>query len=130
MSRKFQCLSLTRQQFCALREALKPYETGLTDKDREALNSLCLEVYRALYLFDADQDRKLADLRMSEAWIMFINRCVSQEDGDWALDLLHQTRQALYEMDTGREAIRLASNEDIARLMDTPVGKPREENQR
>jgi hypothetical protein len=80
------------------------------------VTDFCARLYLAHFSLEADPDLEDVDFLVDQDEIMIINNFVSVEDGEWAKDILHQTRQVLYELTTGHEAVRLASNADVQRL--------------
>lgn len=114
MARAFTQLRLTRDICLGLREAIRPLNDPGGPPSRVA--DFCTRLYLAHYALEADPDLKDVDFPVDQAEIMIINNFVSAEDGEWAKDILHQTRQVLYELTTGHEAVRLASSEDVQRL--------------
>lgn len=116
MARTFQQLRLTRDACLGLREAIRPLnETAYTARK---VAEFCTRLYLAFYNLEADPDLEYTDFAIDQDEVMIINHFVSAEDGEWAKDILHQTRQVLYELITGREAVRLASSEDAAQLFE------------
>lgn len=112
MARQFRHLRLSRDVCLGLREAIRPL-SGL----RKA-HAFCVRLYLGFYRLESDPDLETVDLEVDEDDLMIINQFVSAEEGDWAKDVLHQTRQVLYELTTGREAVRLASSQDAAQLFE------------
>lgn len=111
MGRLFQHLLLNRAACQGLREAVRPFS------DEDALE-FCTKLYAVFYALEADDDKEIVDLYVTVGDVMLINNFVSAEDGDWAKDILHQTRQAFYELNTGKEAVRLASTENVQHLLE------------
>ena len=116
MGRQFQHLRLSREACLGLREAVRPFAD--THAETSQMVKLCIRLYLALYRLEADPDLETVDLRVDQDEVLIVNHFVSVEDGDWAKDILHQTRQALFELATGREAVRLASSEDAGKLFE------------
>ncbi len=100
-----------------LREAIKPLEEGRT--------SFCLRFYRIMYLLEANPDVAWLGLAVNEGDILVINHHLSESDGPEAVDMLQQARAALYELQSGEEAVYLASKEEMAEIFDVFVGKIR-----
>ncbi len=113
MARAFQHLRLTGDICLGLREAVRP-----SDGPPGRVEDFCTRLYLAHFSLESDPDRKVADFPLDVAEIMIINNHVSSEDGEWAKDVLHQTRQVLYELTTGHEAVRLASSKDADSLFE------------
>lgn len=115
VTREFKQLRLSKAICAGLREIVRPplYGSGPPD----GVEEFCRRLYRAYYSFEADPDLATTSFTVNVEDLMIINHYVSAEDGDWAADILHQTRQVLYEMETGKEAVRLASSADVKRLM-------------
>lgn len=107
MTRLFKHLSLNKAACEGLREAIRPFAI-ITIHQEEV--KFCTRLYLTLYSLEADPDLEYVDFIVDVDEIMIINNYVSLEDGDWAKDVLHQTRQVLYELTTGHEAVRLASS--------------------
>jgi hypothetical protein len=80
------------------------------------VKDFCARLYLAHFSLESDPDLEDVDFSVDQDEVMIINNFVSAEDGEWAKGILHQTRQVLYELITGREAVRLASHEDVQRL--------------
>lgn len=116
MGRAFQQLKLSREDCGGLRESLRPLTPVLYDQT--ILIDLCERLYLAFYHLESDPDLATIDFAVTVEDLMLINHFVSAEEGGWAKGLLHQTRQALYELRSNKEAVRLASAQDTARLLD------------
>lgn len=130
MVRAFQQLRLTDEICLGLRESIRP----LVDSDIQPskVEDFCNRLYLAHYSLESDPDRKVVNFPIDVDEIMIFNNDVSVEDGAWAKDVLHQTRQVLYELTTGHEAVRLASSKDAGLLfegltLDPDEEKPEEE---
>ncbi len=110
MARRYLHLRLSREACCGLREAIRP---GVQEDDQPAsrVEEFCRRLYLAHYSLEADADLGAIDFAIQPAEVMIINNFVSAEDGDWAKDVLHQTRQVLYELTKGHPAVRLATAE-------------------
>lgn len=115
MSREFKQLRLSKAMCAGLREVIRPPIDH--PRTTEGVEGFCRRLYLAYYTFEADPDLDNASFAVNEDDLMIINHFVSSEDGDWAKDVLHQTRQVLYELDTGKEAVRLAASDDVERLV-------------
>lgn len=115
MSREYRQLRLDQAMCAGLREIIRPPIDRSGPPD--GVEGFCRRLYLAYYFFEADPDLDHASFAVNEADIMIINHFVSAEDGEWAKDVLHQTRQVLYELTTGKEAVRLAAAEDVERLV-------------
>ncbi len=111
MARAYQHLRLDMVACLGLRESIRP---GVQEDDDAAIRveEFCRRLYLAFYSLEADPDLETIDFPLNPHEVMLINNFVSAEDGDWAKDILHQTRQVLYELTTGHEAVRLASSAD------------------
>jgi hypothetical protein len=114
MGRLFEHVRLTRESCAGLREVMRPF-ARMDSVDNTV--QFCERLYAAFYSLEADPDKEVFDFRVSPEDVMLINNFVSAEDGDWAADLLHQSRQALHELRTGTEAVRLAPSEQTSRLL-------------
>jgi hypothetical protein len=123
MGRAFTQLRLTRDICIGLREAIRPFGESAY-LPHGTVREFCIRLYRAHYLLEADSDLEAIDFPLDRDEVLVINNFVSVEDGDWAKDVLHQTRQALYELDTGREAVRLASAEEVERMFESVTLDP------
>ena len=111
MARVYQQLRLDMAMCLGLREAIRP---GVQEDGDAAsrVEEFCRRLYLAFYSLESDPDLDTIAFPMKAPEVMLINNFVSLEDGDWAKDILHQTRQVLYELTTGHEAVRLASSAD------------------
>ena len=111
MARVYQQLRLDMAMCFGLCEAIRP---GVQEDGDAAsrVEEFCRRLYLAFYSLEADPDLNTIAFPLKVPEVMLINNFVSSEDGDWAKDILHQTRQVLYELTTGHEAVRLASSED------------------
>jgi hypothetical protein len=114
VGRVFESLRLTRDMCAGLREAIRPFKP--VDRDETAA-PFCDRLYAAFYVLEADADLEAVDFLVDAGDIMLINDCVSAEEGDWAKDVLHQTRQALHELRTGKHAVRLAPADSTDKLL-------------
>ncbi len=115
MTREYRQLRLDMAMCASLREIIRPLleRSGPADD----VDGFCRRLYLTYYRFEADPDLTSTSFPVSEQDIMLINHFVSAEDGEWAADILHQTRQVLYEFDKGKPAVRLAANNDVERLV-------------
>lgn len=120
MVRTFQHLRLDMNTCLGLREAIRPGVQEDDDPTASRAGKFCCRLYLAFYSLEADPDLEAIDFPIQPSEVMIINNFVSAEDGDWAKDILHQTRQVLYELTTGHEAVRLASFAD-SKLTEWPV---------
>jgi hypothetical protein len=112
--RQFLHLRLTMDHCAGLREAISPLEPCALEQSQ--IVNFCARLYITYYALEADPDLEAIPFPADHADIMLINNFLSAEDGDWAKDLLHQTRQVLFELHTGKEAVKLASSEDTHAL--------------
>lgn len=116
MARAFLKLRLDKDMCIGLREAIRPgVQEDIAHSSR--VEEFCRRLYLAHYSLEADPDMSMVDFVVEAHEIMIINNFVSVEDGAWAKDVLHQTRQVLYELNTGHEAVRLASSKDASQLL-------------
>ena len=116
MSRLFQHLLLNKVACQGLREAIRPLahtESILYDSLR-----FCKNLYAVFYTLESAADLETVDLRITVEDIMLINNFVSVEDGAWAKDILSQTRQVFYELQTGKDATSLISAADTEHLLE------------
>jgi hypothetical protein len=111
VARAYKQLRLDMATCLGLREAIRPGE-HVEDDSTSPVEDFCRRLYLALYSLEADPDLEAVDFPVRVCDVMIINNFVSAEDGDWAKDVLHQTRQVLYEHTSGKEAVRLASSKD------------------
>ncbi len=116
MVRAFCSLRLTQQACLGLREAIRPL--GDIAYSQTVVVDFCRRLYLALRTLEADPELEAVDLLISEEEIMVINNFLSAEDGAWAGDVLLQTRQALFELTTGRDAVVLVSREEKQKLFE------------
>ena len=114
MARKFQHVCLTLVLCQGLREAIRPL-IGSSHSIPLTVD-FCKRLYLAFYSLDADPELTTVAFPLNEEEIMLINNFVSAEDGDWAKDILHQTRQVLYELTTQKNAMKLAFSSDVKKL--------------
>ncbi len=114
MVRQYRALRLTQQACLGLREAIRPLAE--TSHSPRLVVDFCRRLYLALHTLEADPDQEAADLALNEDEVMVINNFVSAEDGDWAADVLLQTRQVLFELVMGRAAVTLVSAEEAGKL--------------
>ena len=84
----------------------------------------CLRLYSAYYELEANPDITWADFPVSEGDILLLNHHLSEGDGDEAIDLLQQSRAALFEINSGKDAVYLAPTTEIDKIMDIEVRKP------
>ena len=115
MTRQFKHLRLDKAMCAGLRELIRPPLDRSGPPD--GVEGFCRRLYRTYYLFEADPDLTTASFAANDEDLMIVNHFLSAEDGEWAADILHQTRQVLYEMETGKEAVRLAASGDVERLV-------------
>lgn len=115
MTREFGHLRLDKTTCAGLREIIRPPLDRSGPPD--GVTEFCRRLYRTYYSFEADPDLATAIFPVNDEDLMILNHFLSAEDGEWAADILHQTRQVLYEMETGKAAVRLAANEDVERLV-------------
>ena len=107
---------------CAgLREIIRP---PVDSSSTNTVLGFCRRLYLSYYVLESDPDIDHTSFAANEEDLMIINHFVSSEDGEWAKDVLQQTRQVLYELATGEEAVQLAASKDMDAVMDVPVGKP------
>lgn len=116
MGRKFQHLKLNQVACAGLRESIRPLT--VTVYDQSVMFDFCTRLYLAHYQLEQDPDLEYVDFECSKSDVMLINHFVSSQNGKWAEDVLHQSRQVLYELTTNRQAVRLASSKEAARLLD------------
>jgi len=114
VARPFAGIKLTRDHCAGLREVVRPYNE--IELDPRIVEDFCERLYLAYYMLEADPDIEAVGFPISHDEVMVINHFVSAEDGGWSAELLHQTRQALYEQSTGKDAVRLASSEETHAL--------------
>ncbi len=117
MVRAYQQLRLDMAACFGLREAIRPGEHA-EEESTSSVEDFCRRLYLAFYALEADPDLKTINFPLRAAEVMLINNFVSAEDGDWAKDILHQTRQVLYEHTSGKEAVLLASSSDSNLILD------------
>ncbi|KKK71308.1 hypothetical protein LCGC14_2915200, partial [marine sediment metagenome] len=115
MARVFQHLRLNEAACLGLREAVRPF-VGPADWPTRAVADFCERLYLAHFSLESDPDCQTVDFPVNQDEIMLINNFVSAEDGDWAKDILHQTRQVLYELTTQKNAMKLAFSSDVKKL--------------
>lgn len=120
VARSYQHLRLNKDMCLGLREAVRPLidPIGTGPDGSSRMEDFCARLYLAHYSLESDPDLEDVDFPIDQHEIMIINNFVSVEDGEWAKAVLHQTRQVLYELITGHEAVRLASSKDVHHLLD------------
>ncbi len=121
MGREYRQLYLSKEMCAGLREVIRP---PVDSSSTSTVLGFCRRLYLSYYAFESDPDIDHASFSANEEDLMIINHFVSSEDGDWAKDILQQTRQVLYELVTGEEAVQLAASKDMNTVLDVPVGKP------
>ena len=89
-----------------------------------------MRLYGLMYRLEADQDIEWGSFPVSEADIMLINHHLSEADGDDAMDILKQTRAALYELVSGDDSLYLAPSSEMEELFDVEVRKNPEDNEK
>lgn len=115
--REFASLCLTVADCLYLREAIRPYPTTSESIPPTALQEFCRRLYLALHWLESDPRQTEVNFPVGETDIFVINQYLSVEDNDRARSLLHQTRQAFYETDSGKPSITIASDEEMKRLL-------------
>ena len=115
MTRKFQCLLLTKAACQGMRELIRPF--AVQEAVRSEGSTFCARLYAAFHSLESEPDLEAVDFAADELDIMNINNFVSAEDGDWSDDLLRQTRQVLYELTTGHEAVQLAATAVMEKML-------------
>lgn len=130
MTREFKHLRFSKAMCAGLREIIRPSLDRSGPPD--GVEGFCRRLYRTYYSFEADPDLTSTSFSVNYEDLMIINHFLSSEDGEWAAEILHQTRQVLYEMETGKAAVRLAANKDVERLvgeMSLDPNKPKKERE-
>ena len=89
-----------------------------------------MRLYGLMYRLETDQDIESGSFPVSESDIMLINHHLSEADGDDAIDILKQTRAALYELISGDDSIYLATSSEMEELFDVEVRKNPEDNEK
>ena len=110
MTRQLKHLSLDRLICAGLREAIRPLDP--TEYPPSTMINFCQSLYLSYYSLEEDPDKPDISYEPSFDELMIINHFVSSEDGAWAKEILHQTRQVLFERETGREAVQLVSTKN------------------
>jgi len=93
---------VTYTQAIGLREAIRPL--GMPPgAPFDAMSQLHLheKILLLLVAFDTSSEQEARPLVLSREEVLVINQFLSVQDGDWANDVLMQTRRALYELRTG-----------------------------
>lgn len=96
-----------------LRELVKPLVPAQTD--------FCMRLYGLLHALETDPDVEQRAFPVDEFDVFIINQWVSAADGDEAVDILRQSRAALYELVQGEESEALASTAEMEELFDVEV---------
>lgn len=84
-------------------------------------SDFCMRLYGLIHALEVDPDVGCLAFPVCELDIFIINQWVSAADGDEAIDVLRQSRAALYELVQGEESEVLASAEEMAALFDVEV---------
>ena len=74
-----------------------------------------------MYALEANPDEEWYVFPVSQTDILLINHHLSEADGPEAVDVLKQTRAALYELLSGEYAVNLASSSAMLALFDIEV---------
>jgi hypothetical protein len=93
---------VTYQQALGLREAMRPLSAP-SDGPIEAVALLLFheKVMLLLVQFETTPGMAQGSLPLSREECLLISQFLSIHDGDWAADILKQSRRALYEVKTG-----------------------------
>ena len=95
-------ISISYVQALGLREAIRPLSMPPSAPfDPMAQVRLHERILLLLVAFDTSSDREPRPLALEREDVIIINQFLSEQDGDWAKDVLMQTRRALYELRTG-----------------------------
>ena len=111
--RPFRALILTSQHCAVLRETIRPLQPGREE--------FCVRLYGVMHALETDPDVTWYAFPVSQVDILLINHHLSEADGDEAIDLLKQTRGALYELLSGDESVILADSVAMIALFDIEV---------
>ena len=93
---------LTYTQAAGLREAVRPLSMPPSAPfDPMSQVHLHEKILLLLVAFDTSAELEERPLILAREEVLIINQFLSEQDGDWAKDVLMQTRRALYELRTG-----------------------------
>ncbi len=108
-------ITLTYVMTRGLREALRPVHPLIGEQGVLSAAALVLlheKLLMILVEFETSETQELP-LTLTREDCLFISQFLSEQDGDWAKDVLKQSRRALFELKTG---ILPAWQEDNARI--------------
>lgn len=100
-----------------LTDKIRPFASNFSEHERPALHTLCGRLYEAYYQLEADEDLTVAVLVIDTYDALIIYAHICEEDNDNAAAVLHQVRQALYELKNNRQAVQLASRASMEKLL-------------
>lgn len=110
-------ITIRFQQALGLREAIRPLANPSSSPiDVGVLIALHEKIMSVLVEFDTEAPSTV-DLVLTRDDCLFISQFVSAQDGDWAADVLKQTRRAWYELKTGVLPAWAEDNEKIRKMM-------------
>jgi len=93
---------LNYTQAAGLREAVRPLSMPpAAPFDPMSQVHLHEKILLLLVAFDTSAELEERPLVLVREEVLIINQFLSEQDGDWAKDVLMQTRRALYELRTG-----------------------------
>ena len=108
------CINVTYQQALGLREAMRPLAMSPTAIIEPVVLLLFHEkVLLMLVEFEATATKIAHYLPLSREECLLISQFLSMQDGDWAADVLKQSRFVLYELKSGQ---RPATKEAVQQL--------------
>ena len=114
---------LNQTQAAGLREAVRPLSMPpAAPFDPMSQVHLHEKILLLLVAFDTSAALEERPLVLVREEVLIINQFLSEQDGDWARDVLMQTRRALYELRTGVLPGWTAESEKVWRgaTTDTP----------
>ncbi len=111
--RPLACLILDLPRCAVLREAIKPLVGGN--------RGFCVFLYILMHALETDPDVGWLPFPLEAYDILLINQYLSAADGPEAIDLLQQSRAALYELESGETSVSLASSVRVAAIFDVEV---------
>jgi len=119
VTREYQHLLLDKLMCEGLREAIRPLVS--TSYSPRLVLDFCERLYLAFYSLESDPEKETVDFPIDLEELMVINNFLSSQDGDWAVALLHQTRQVVYELTMQKAAMKLAFSSDVEKLFPDPT---------
>ncbi len=92
--------------------------------------AFCVYLYILMHALETDPDVGWLPFPLEVYDILLINQYLSAADGVEALDLLQQSRAALYELESGETSVSLAASGRVAAIFDVEVRENPEETEK